>query len=108
MTKTAKDTTQEQDEVTSEEAESGGLPEEVQIEEDLLTPSEKGERSASGSQPATTSDDDVAQMVKDVIGNEPVPGKPFSIAEEVEKDARAIHDIPPDEAKVEEAETEEE
>ncbi|MCH7951496.1 hypothetical protein IH980_02055 [Patescibacteria group bacterium] len=96
MTKTVKDTTQEPDDVASEEAES------------LLTPAEEGERSVSGSAPATTSDDDVGQMVKDVIGNEPVPGKPFSIADEVEKDARAMHDIPPDEAKVEETETEEE
>lgn len=71
-------------------------------EEEVLSPAEEGERSASGSQPATTSDDDVSDMVEDVIGNKPEPGKPFSLAEEVEKDERALHDIPPDEAKIEE------
>jgi hypothetical protein len=37
-------------------------------------------------------------MVEEVTGEEPVPGKPFSIAKEVEDDEKAVHDIPPDEA----------
>ena len=71
-------------------------------QDELATPAEEGEHSVSGSAPSTTSDDDVSDMVEDVIGNKPKPGKPFSIAEEVEKDERAMHDIPPDEADVDE------
>lgn len=69
-------------------------------QDELETPAEEGEHSVSGSAPSTTSDDDVSEMVEDVIGNKPKPGKPFSIAEEVEKDEKAMHDIPPDEADV--------
>lgn len=65
---------------------------------DLVTPAEEDEHSASGSAPKTTSDDDVGEMVEAVIGNEPELGKPFSIAQEVEKDEKAVHDIPPEEA----------
>ncbi len=36
--------------------------------------------------------------LEDVIGNKPAPGKPFSLAEEMEKDEKARRDIPPDEA----------
>ena len=47
---------------------------------------EFGEESVSGSAPLTSSDDDTSEALGDVIGNEPEPGKPFSLAEEMEKD----------------------
>ncbi len=48
-----------------------------------------GEETVSGSSPRPESDDDVKEMVKEVIGNPPEEGKPFSIAEEVKKDEKA-------------------
>ncbi len=48
-----------------------------------------GEETVSGSSPRPDSDDDVAEMIKEVIGNSPEEGKPFSIAEEVKKDEKA-------------------
>ncbi len=69
-------------------------------EEEITTPAAEGERAISGSTPGVESDDDVEEVVEDVIGNKPKPGVPFSIAQEVEKDAKAIHDIPPDESGV--------
>ena len=45
-----------------------------------------GEETASGSSPSPESDDDTASMVKDIVGNKPKSGKPFSLAEEVNKD----------------------
>lgn len=49
-----------------------------------------GEETVSGSSPSPESDDDVKEMVREVIGNTPKEGKPFSIAEEIEKDEKAI------------------
>jgi hypothetical protein len=49
-------------------------------------PYEEDEESFAGSAPDPEADDDTHEMVEDVIGNEPVPGKPFSLADEVEKD----------------------
>lgn len=49
-------------------------------------PDDTGQDSVSGSNPATTSDDDVGEAVEQVIGNKPVPGEPFSLADEIEKD----------------------
>ena len=49
-----------------------------------------GEETVSGSSPRPESDDNVKEMVKEVIGNPPEEGKPFSIAEEVNKDEKAI------------------
>ncbi len=51
-----------------------------------------GEETVSGSSPRPESDDDVKEMVKEVIGNPPEEGKPFSIAEEVNKDEKAIRE----------------
>ena len=48
-----------------------------------------GDTSISGSAPDPESDDKVLEFVKEVTGNEPKPGDPFSLAEEVEKDEKA-------------------
>lgn len=49
-----------------------------------------GDTSASGSMPDPESDDDVKEMVKDIIGEAPVSGDPFEIAEEVDEDEEAL------------------
>lgn len=69
-------------------------------------PAQQGEEEASGSAPGVTSDDDVGEMVEEVTGEEPEPGKPFSIAEEVEKDEKARRGMPPKPAETEEEEPE--
>lgn len=66
----------------------------------LEPPAVSDSYSISGSNPSTESDDDLSEAVEEVIGNEPQPGKPFSLADEVEKDEKALSDIPPDEAKI--------
>lgn len=53
-------------------------------------PAVADEEAVSGSAPTPTADDDVGEMVKEVIGNEPEPGKPFSLADEVEADETAL------------------
>ncbi len=63
-------------------------------EKDERTQEEIGEESALGSSPVPTSDDDTGEVLEGVIGNEPEPGKPFTIAKEVEKDEKARRDVP--------------
>ena len=48
-----------------------------------------GETTISGSMPDPESDDDIKDAVKDITGEEPKDGVPFSIAEEVKKDEAA-------------------
>lgn len=55
-------------------------------DDNIDEPEEYGEDKVSGSTPSVTADDDVTKNVEEVIGNKPEPGKPFSMAEEVEKD----------------------
>ena len=66
------------------------LPEDLESEDDA-----SGESSVSGSAPDPDSDDDTAAELADVIGNEPEPGKPFSLADEVEKDEMERRGIDP-------------
>ena len=66
----------------------------LQSEEDVLTPADAGEQSASGSSPATTSDDDVGEMVEETLGEEPVPGKPFTLADQMEKAEKSRRSMP--------------
>ena len=63
------------------------LPDDVDTDvNDHTSPAVQDEQSMSGSSPATTSDDDVAQALGDVTGEEPKRGKAYSIADEMDKD----------------------
>ena len=45
-------------------------------------------------EPELTGEDDTVDILEDVIGNEPEDDKPFTIAEEVEKDELEHHEKP--------------
>jgi len=51
--------------------------------------------------------DNTKEMVKDVAGNEPEEGKPFSIAEEIDKDTEDEKDQPHSDDPVEDKDSEE-
>ncbi len=54
---------------------------------------DKDEESYVGSAPDPGSDDNIGEVVEEITGEEPEE-KPFSIAEEVEKDEEALHTKP--------------
>ncbi len=64
-------------------------------EKQLVSPTEAGEESVSGSSPSPSSDDDVGEMYKQVFGHEPKPGE--TIADEVEEAEKARRGIEPHE-----------
>lgn len=60
------------------------IKEELEKEEDEVY----GDETAVGSAPDPEKVGDTEELVKEVTGNEPEEGKPYSIAEEVEKDEK--------------------
>jgi hypothetical protein len=54
--------------------------------DDTDSPADLGEESISGSSPSVTSDDDVGEAMAQITGTEPEQGKPFSLADEIEKE----------------------
>lgn len=69
---------------------------------DLSNPStsSQGESNPFGGSASTPTGENSEEALEDFIGEAPIAGKPFSIADEVEKDERAKYDIPPEGADV--------
>lgn len=78
--------------------------------EDFEEQPQSSDETLGGSAQGLETDDDTEEMIEAVIGNKPEPGKPFSIAEEVEKDekARRLLDNEEQDKQAEEDESEEE
>jgi hypothetical protein len=62
------------------------LLDDVGFEDVPIDDSLDGEESVSGSAPSVTSDDDVDEMVENVFGNQPIPGEPFTMDDEIISD----------------------
>lgn len=61
------------------------LLEEENDEKDVAVANESGEDAVGGSSPSLTTDDDVEESLEEVVGVNVVPGTPFSLADEIEK-----------------------
>lgn len=92
--KPSKPTTQEIETTEDQEGKHSHNP--------VRSPSYEGEGEMGGSATEPTADDDTKRAVEEAIGNEPVEGEPFSIAEEVEKDEKARRGMTPPEPEEEE------
>lgn len=66
-------------------SDSDKIKEEVQEEKDAFY----GDETLGSGSPRPDVDDDTAEAVEAVVGNEPKQGEPFSIADEVKKDEDA-------------------
>lgn len=76
-------------------------PDDPAADLDNPAPSSQGESNPfGGSAPTSGTGENPEDAIEDITGDEPIPGKPFSIVEEVEKDEKAKYDIPPDGADV--------
>lgn len=53
-----------------------------------------GDETISGSSPDPSSDDDVDEVVEEITGEEPGMFEPVGIAEEIDKDEKALHTKP--------------
>lgn len=61
------------------------LPEDLlQEDEDIYIDDQSGELDVSGDNMDLEADDDTGEMIEDVLGQEPKPGIPYSMADEIE------------------------